>query len=284
MAPLGLQVGPRRPVEERRLQLAPPPLEPDPRVGGKGRCGRAGDGVDHGLRLEVRVSRVVAAHALRSRRAQVERGAIEVRVRAGGRVDHGVGAAHLLELGIRPAGALSALVLAVAHLVGHRAERSGGVGRVEVELDHLPVALVEVVPVVEHVEHPVLERDVARVAGVGGHVRVHHRRVPGVDAPRPVHVPAAGVQGVSGEVQVVLVEPVREVGGRRPGLDQIASAPRPAQRDGGRVHQQVDVGGDVGLAGAAAVGRHELDHRCIPRGQRDLERRRRGQGGRGDGE
>ena len=67
-------------------------------------------------------------------------------------------------------------MLAVADGDRLAAERLARVGRVEDELDHLPVALVRVVPVVEDVEEPVLERELARIAGIGGDVGVDGRR------------------------------------------------------------------------------------------------------------
>ena len=67
-----------------------------------------------------------------------------------------------LELVVAPVGALGALVLAVADLDRLARERPRGVVGVEDELDHLPVALVLVVEVVEGVEEPVLERELAR--------------------------------------------------------------------------------------------------------------------------
>ena len=57
-------------------------------------------------------------------------------------------------------------MLAVADLDGRALQRLLGSVRVEDELDHLPVALVQVVEVVEDVEEPVLERELARPAGL----------------------------------------------------------------------------------------------------------------------
>jgi hypothetical protein len=88
-----------------------------------------------------------------------------------------------LELVVAPVCALGALVLAVAHLDRRSPERPGGRRGIEIELDHLPVALVQVVPVVEDVEHPVLERQLPRIARVGGDVRVDGRRVAQGEAP-----------------------------------------------------------------------------------------------------
>ena len=81
-----------------------------------------------------------------------------------------------LELVLAPGRALRALVLAVADGLGSPCERLPRVGGVEEELDVLPVALVRVVPVVEDVVEPVLERELPGMTGVGGDVRVDGRR------------------------------------------------------------------------------------------------------------
>ena len=122
----------------------------------------------------MRSLRVVAADPGVGGAAEVQRRRELVRVRAGGRVDDRVRPVDDLELVLTPIRPLGALVRAVADLGGLlRGDRRGGVGRVEDELDHLPVALVRVVEVVERVEEPVLERELAREAGVGCDVRIH---------------------------------------------------------------------------------------------------------------
>ena len=204
---------------------------------------------------------------------------VEVGVRAVGRVDDRVRPVHALELGVVPRRSLAALVLAVADLARAHLERLGGRRRGEVDLDHLPVALVEVVPVVVDVEHPVLERDLPRVAGVGHDVRVHRRLVTLVDVPRPVQVVAARVERVAREVEVILVEPGPEVAGARPDLHEVGARPRPAQRDRRLVEEQIDVDRDVRLPGAAALGLIDEPHdRGVARRERRLVRRRRGGG------
>ena len=70
-----------------------------------------------------------------------------------------------LELVVAPGGLLAALVLAEPDQRGLAGERLARVARVEDELDHLPVALVQVVPVVVCVEEPVLQRQLPRVSG-----------------------------------------------------------------------------------------------------------------------
>ncbi len=137
----------------------------------------------------------------------------------------------------------------------------------------------EVVPVVVDVEHPVLERDLPRVAGVGHDVRVHRRLVTLVDVPRPVQVVAARVERVAREVEVILVEPGPEVAGARPDLHEVGARPRPAQRDRRLVEEQIDVDRDVRLPGAAALGLiDEPDDGGVARRERRLVRRRRGGG------
>ena len=121
----------------------------------------ARDREDVRVELDVRPARVVAADALLGGAADVERRVEEVRVRAGGRVDDRTPAVDELELVVVPVGALGALVLAVADGDRILAERLGRVVGVEEELDHLPVALVQVVPVVVGVEEPVLQRQLA---------------------------------------------------------------------------------------------------------------------------
>src|SRR5436190_4372237 len=68
-------------------------------------------------------------------------------------------AAYPFELRRAPDGPLSTFVLAVADTRRSRRQRIVRVPRVEDELDHLPVAFVQVVPVVVGVEQPVLKRE-----------------------------------------------------------------------------------------------------------------------------
>ena len=116
-----------------------------------------------------------------------------------------------LELRVVPGRPLGALVLAVADLDGRPTESGGDRRSVEDELDHLPVALVQVVPVVEDVEKPVLERELARVGRVGRHVRVRRRLALGAELLLPVQVVAARLERVPGEVEVVAPEPAAEI-------------------------------------------------------------------------
>ena len=195
----------------------------------------------------------------------------EVRVRAGGRVDDGVRPVHDLELVLAPVGLLGALVLAVADPRRLALERLGGVLGLEEELDHLPVAFVEVVPVVVGVEEPVLKRQLAGVARVADDVRVDGRGLALAQAARPELVGAARVERVSGEVEVVLVEPAGEVLGGRPDLDEVAAAPGPAQRDCRLVEEEIDVQRLVRLSGPAFLELlDEADDRRVALGEGDL--------------
>ena len=231
--------GPVGPLKNARCSSPQRPGESDPREVGE-RGGRvARDGLHDGAGVVRRRPRVVAADAFRARRSEVEGAAVEVRVRAGRRIDDRV-VADAIELRIVPGGALGALVLAVAGLGRLLLQRLGRGGRVEVELDHLPVAFVRVVPVVEDVVEPVLQRELAGPRGLGRDVRVDGRLRALRDAVRPVLVVAAGVERVAGEVEVVLVARGGEIVGRRRDLDEVA-APGPPQRDGRLVEQDLDV-------------------------------------------
>jgi hypothetical protein len=121
-------------------------------------------------------------------------------------------------------------VLAVPDQRRPLAERLLRGRRVEVELDHLPVALVLVVEVVEDVEEPVLQREPARVRGIGDDARVGGGRVIVVEPLRPLVVGAAGRDGLSWEVEVVVEEALAEVGAGRRDLDDVGAVPGPAER------------------------------------------------------
>jgi hypothetical protein len=185
-------------------------------------------------------------------------------VRARRRVDDGPGALHDLELVVVPRRRRRSLVGAVADLDRIAAERLGGVSGVEVQLDHLPVALVRVVEVVEGVEEPVLERDLARARWLGHDVGVHGGSVVGREPLRPAFVGAARVERVAGEVEVVLPA-AEEVLRRRGDPYEVAPIPGTAERDGRLVEEEVHVGRDVGLAVAALLRLlHELHDRRVP--------------------
>jgi hypothetical protein len=186
-------------------------------------------------------------------------------------VHDGVRPVDELELAIAPVGALGALVLAVAD--GARRTRQGLPRRlgVEVELDHLPVALVQVVPVVERVEEPVLQCQLARRVRLGHDVRVGNGLVALGDAPRPLLVATARVESIAGEVEVVVVETLREIGRRGPDLHEVAAAPGAAQRDRCVAEEGVDVHRAVRLPRAALpVLRDEADDRRVALRERGL--------------
>jgi len=147
-----------------------------------------------------------------------------------------------LELLLAPGRSLRPLVLAVADRGGLARQRGPRIVGFEDELDHLPVAFVEVVPVIEDVEEPVLQRELARIPGVGRDVRVDGRLVRLGQLSSPALVVTSGIEGVPGEVEVVLEEPAREVGRGRAHLDQIGrAAPGAAESDRRLVEEDVDV-------------------------------------------
>jgi hypothetical protein len=160
-------------------------------------------------------------------------------------------------------------VLAVSDLGRSVPERLGDRRHVEDELDHLPVALVQVVPVVEDVEEPVLQREFSRALGVPGHVRVHGRRMPGDESPLPLVIRTARPERVARKVEVVAVQPRTEVLGGGPDLHQV-SAPGAAQGDRRLVEEEVDVDRLIGLARRAPGPLDEPDHRGVTLGQLSL--------------
>ena len=123
----------------------------------------------------MRPEREIAANAGLGRVPEVERLRELVRVRARRRIDDRVCAVDDLELLVAPGRLLGALVGAVADLGRWLRQRLSRIRGVEDELCHLPVALVRVVEVVEGVEEPVLERNLVRVVGILGNVRVDGR-------------------------------------------------------------------------------------------------------------
>ena len=81
-------------------------------------------------------------------------------------------------------------------------------------------------------------------------------------------VVAPRLERVAREVQVVAGEPLAEVLGRRPDLDQLVSLPRPAQRHAAVAEDGLDVAGSVRLPGPALdVLVHQPDHRREALGQ-----------------
>jgi hypothetical protein len=187
-------------------------------------------------------------------------------------VHDGMRAVDALEPVVVPCRLLGALVLAVADLDRHALQRLCRARGVEDQLDHLPVALVQVVPVVEDVEQPVLERELARVSGVGRDVRVDGGRVPDRQPPLPVEVVAARVERTSREVEVVLVETPREILGGRADLDHAGVLPGSAQCHRRLVEEQVDGDRHVRIAGLAVRVGDEPDDGRVPLGQGRLLR------------
>ena len=189
-----------------------------------------------------------------------------------------------LELVVVPRGPLGTLVLAVPDFERRRSERGRGVLGLEDELDHLPVALVLVVEVVEGVEEPVLEREPVGMARIGRDVRVDRRRGLLGEAVAPPLVVAARIERIAGEVQVVLVETLGEVLRGRRDPDQVRASPRSAERDRGLGEEHVDVERQVRLAVAALfLLLDQPDDGCMALGERLFlgvsrsRRRRRGE-------
>jgi hypothetical protein len=100
--------------------------------------------------------------------------------------------------------------------------------RLEDELHHLPVAFVQVVPVVEDVEEPVLQRELVGERRLGGDVCVDDGCLSFEQPLLPAQIPATGVERIPREVEVVLEEALRELGRGRADRDEVAAAPRAA--------------------------------------------------------
>ena len=223
----------------------------------------------------MRALRVVAADARLCRASKVEVLRVLVRVRARSRVDDGVRAVER-ELLVSPRGALGPFVGAVADFDRRLGERLARIARVEVELDHLPVALVEVVEVVEGVEEPVLKGELARARGFGGDVRVHGRLRPFRDPARPALVVATWLKRAAREIEVVLVE-ADEIPGARSDLHEVDRIPGAAQRDGRLVEERVHVHRLVRFSRPTLVGLlHQADDRRVPLGESLLVAESRG--------
>jgi hypothetical protein len=142
-----------------------------------------------------------------------------------------VRAVDLAELRVGPAGALGAFVLAVTDLRRLRRQRRLRCRCVEVELDHLPVALVLVVEVVEDVEEPVLKSELPEIRRVGRDVRIDGRLPLFVEPLLPGDVGAVRAQRVAREVEVVVHPARREVADGRGDLDDVGPIPRAAEDD-----------------------------------------------------
>ena len=217
----------------------------------------------------MRAAGVVAAHPRLRRAPEIERIGELVGMRAGPWIDDGMGVVGELEP-VAPVGMLGALVRAIADLDGLSGERRARIGRLEVELDHLPVALVQVVEIVVGVEEPVLERELPRMCGVGCDVCVRDGIAAFRESMRPAFVVAPRVERRAGEVQVVL-EAVGEIACCRADLYEVHEIPWPAQRNGGLVEEQIDVDRPVLLAVPAFLRlRNDTDDRCVAFGERGL--------------
>ena len=192
-------------------------------------------------------------------------------MRTGRDIHHRVGAVDTLELVVFPTGPLCTFVLAVADLHGRPLQRLRRGRCVEEKLDHFPVAFVEVVPVVEGVEQPVLERQLLGTGGIDGDVRVDGGLRRGGDRAGPPLVAAAGAERVAGKIEVVSVEPLPDLRRRRPDRDQVRAIPGAAQGDSVCAEENVDVERPVRLAWAAFLRLGDKPHdRRVPLGERPL--------------
>src|SRR5207245_542280 len=92
--------------------------------------------------------------------------------------------------------------------------------------------------------------------------------LPNNESAFPVQVIAARIERAPREVEVVLVEALREILGGRADRDQVAGAPWPPQRNCGLAEEQVDVDRQVRLALAALPGvSNEPNDRAVPSGE-----------------
>ena len=159
-----------------------------------------------------------------------------------------------LELVVVPGRPLGALVLAVADL--DRRLLAAPAPRVAASKTSWIISQspsCSVVPVVEDVEEPVLERELAGMRGIGRDVRVDGRRVPCGEPALPAQVVAARIERVPREVEVVLVEAAaRDRFAVGPILTRSPRPTGPRSATVGSPKSSVDVDRLVRLAGAAA--------------------------------
>jgi hypothetical protein len=143
-------------------------------------------------------------------------------------------------------------VLREIHLVRALLQRLLGRGCLEVDLGHLPVALVLVREVVEGVEEPVLNRELVPMGRVRGHVRVDGRLGAGAPALEVLLIDAAGFERVARLVDVVALAKPEQVGPGRRLLHHLAV--RTAQHHPLAAELDVHAGWAVRLAVAAWSG------------------------------
>src|ERR1700733_3307428 len=120
-----------------------------------------------------------------------------------------------LQLGIGPGRLLAAGVLGEVDLIGTGSECLPRIQCPEVDLGHLPVALVQVREVVEGGVEPVLDREPAGVRGIGGQMCVDARWPAVVPASELPLVVAAGTDRVARKVEVVARPETPQVARRR---------------------------------------------------------------------
>ena len=244
MRPLGLGVGAGRTVVERRSLLAPTPGEGEP-FEARGRSRRQQDdmGSHHGARCEGVVASEPGCCAL----PEPLRLCVVRRMRSRTRVDGDV-SAFGVQLGIRPHRDLGSLVLCERHACRSLRKRRFRVRRVEQQLDHLPVAFMLVVPVVEYPEEPVLQHHDAGVVGVGRDPGIDRRGSSRCDAVEPLLVRAPGIERIAGKIEVPAFALARQIGRRR-GCDRLPA--RPSQDHVRTTEHGADARRQVGLPRSA---------------------------------
>ena len=277
LEPLRLRVRAGRAVVEARLPLAPAALVRQPLIS---RAGPRIRGHERRPRDDTaqRVAGVVTADAGPAAPVlDVDRLAVEGRVRARGRVDDRMRAV-LLHLLVVPAGLLAPAMLEQPHLRRALLERLRRGRRVEDQLHPLPVGLVQVVELVEVVEEPVLDheppgRRPATDVGVGERRGFSRRPEVGEVA----RVGAARLQRVPGEIEVVApVQPGDVSGGR--GLDLALAAAGGRHEDHARVAEHRVHGRRLVLLAIVVARRVVLlaEHRDRRVGAHELALRGRG--------
>ena len=229
LAPLRLGRRAGRPVVDALLQLSPGALVREPGELAARPRNSLGQQLDRVGDFPLWSPCVVAAEpgAVLSA-TEVERRAVEGRMRAGGRVHHRV-RALLSQLRVRPLRRLTAAVLGVVGLIGARRDRLGDGARAEEQLQHLPVALMLVVEVVEVPVEPVLQRKtcdarLVRYPGVDDRLSALHH------LPSVLLVHAPGMQRVAGEVEVVVRPETGKLRRRRSAPDLLLRARRTTRR------------------------------------------------------
>ena len=275
LRPLRLDVRPVRARIGAALLLSPVAVVRQPGERRRGRGGPVGE--EDGVRLHA-CARGRACR--RSRSPPARCGRARLSTRSSSRASRGPGRRSGAcrasgELGVVPLRPLRAVVLGEPDLGRPPLERLRRRGGVEHQLDHLPVRLVLVVPVVERVVEPVLECELPGLAPLGDDVRIGRRLLTGADLSRPLLVAAARIQGRAGEIEIhVEVTAPEQVSRRRRRFQKLAVTVH--ELDVGAAEHDVRRYGTVGLPVRVAglVLLLESDDRRVPVRELLLRRRR----------